>query len=173
MPGRFLKTFEPVMKVIPEVRAPERKVGFNEKIFWTAMALIIYLVMSYVPLYGLQTTQETSAMRIIFASTKGSLMELGIGPIVTAGLILQMLAGSNFINVDFSNPEDRSLFTGVSKIFSIILTGFQADLFDMGDLQHLAHGSIDCDLHRTDDCRNITNAPRRDGSKGVGNRKRN
>jgi preprotein translocase SecY subunit len=129
LPGRFLKTFEPVMKVIPEVRAPERKVGFNEKIFWTAMALIIYLVMSYVPLYGLQTTQDISAMRIIFASTKGSLMELGIGPIVTAGLILQMLAGSNFINVDFSNPEDRSLFTGVSKIFSIILTGFQASAY--------------------------------------------
>ena len=117
------------MKVIPEVRAPERKVGFNEKIMWTAVALIIYLVMSYVPLYGLQATQEVSAMRIIFASTKGSLMELGIGPIVTAGLILQMLAGSNFIKVDFSNPEDRSLFTGVSKIFSIILTGFQASAY--------------------------------------------
>jgi len=127
--GRFLKAFEPLMKVIPEVRAPERKVGFNEKILWTAIALIIYLVMSYVPLYGLQTAEETSAMRIIFASTKGSLMELGIGPIVTAGLILQMLAGANFIGVDFSNPEDRSLFTGVSKIFSIIFTAFQASAY--------------------------------------------
>ena len=129
MAGRFLKTFEPLMKVIPEVRSPERKVGFNEKILWTAIALIIYIVMSYVPLYGLQTAEETSAMRIIFASTKGSLMELGIGPIVTAGLILQMLAGANFIDVDFSNPEDRSLFTGVSKIFSIIFTAFQASAY--------------------------------------------
>jgi preprotein translocase SecY subunit len=129
LPGRFLKTFEPVMKIIPEVRAPERKVGFNEKLFWTAAALIIYLVMSNVPLYGLQAVQETSVMRIIFASTRGTLMELGIGPIVTAGLILQMLAGSNFINVDFSNPEDRSLFTGASKVFSVILTAFQASAY--------------------------------------------
>ncbi|MBS7614555.1 preprotein translocase subunit SecY [Candidatus Bathyarchaeota archaeon] len=129
MPGRFLKAFEPLMKIVPEVRAPERKVGFNEKILWTAIALIIYLVMSYVPLYGLQTAQETSAMRIIFASTRGSLMELGIGPIVTAGLILQMLAGADFIEVDFSNHEDRSLFTGVSKIFSIIFTAFQASAY--------------------------------------------
>jgi len=129
LPGKFLKAFEPLMKIIPEVRAPERKVGFNEKILWTAIALIIYLVMSYVPLYGLQTSQETSAMRIIFASTRGSLMELGIGPIVTAGLILQMLAGADFIEVDFSNPEDRSLFTGVSKIFSIIFTAFQASAY--------------------------------------------
>jgi len=129
LPGRFLKTFEPIMKFIPEVRAPERKVRFNEKLMWTGIALIIYLVMCYVPLYGLERAEETSAMRIIFASTKGSLMELGIGPIVTAGLILQMLAGAKFIHVDFSNPEDRSLFTGVSKIFSIIFTAFQASAY--------------------------------------------
>ena len=102
MPGRFLKIFEPVMRLIPEVRAPERRVGFNEKVFWTAIALIIYLVMSEVPLYGLAGAgMETAfSIRIIFASTKGTLMELGIGPIVTAGLILQMLAGSDFIHVD-------------------------------------------------------------------------
>jgi protein transport protein SEC61 subunit alpha len=127
--GRFLKTFEPVMKIIPEVRAPERKVGFNEKIFWTGMALIIYLVMSVVPLYGLQMQTSTSAWQVIMASTRGTLMELGIGPIVTAGLILQMLAGSNIIDVDFSNSEDRSLFTGVSKIFSVIFVAFQASAY--------------------------------------------
>jgi preprotein translocase SecY subunit len=129
LPGRFLKTFEPVMKIVPEVRAPERKVGFNEKIFWTAIALIIYLVMSLVPLYGLQVSAQTSVMNIIFASTQGTLMQLGIAPIVTAGLILQMLAGSHFIEFDYSNSEDRSLFTGVSKIFSMILTAFQASAY--------------------------------------------
>jgi len=61
-------------------------------------------------------------------------MELGIGPIVTAGLILQMLAGSNLIEVDFSNPEDRSLFTGASKVLSIILTAFQASAYIVSGL---------------------------------------
>ena len=131
MPGRFLRAMEPVMRIIPEVRAPEKRIGFNERLFWTGIALIIYLVMSEVPLYGLAgQTQETAfSIRIIFASTKGTLMELGIGPIVTAGLILQMLAGSELIKVDFSNPEDRSLFTGASKIFSLIFTGFQASAY--------------------------------------------
>ena len=131
MPGRFLRTFEPVMRLIPEVRAPERRVGFNEKIFWTAIALVIYLVMSEVPLYGLAGAglETAFSIRIIFASTKGTLMELGIGPIVTAGLILQMLAGSDFIHVDFSDPEDRSLFTGASKVFSLIFTAFQASAY--------------------------------------------
>ena len=99
------------MRLMPEVKTPERKVGFNERIMWTGLALIIYLVMSEVPLYGLGGLGQDQLLyiRVIFASRQGTLMELGIGPIVTAGLILQMLAGSGFIGVDFSDPEDRSL----------------------------------------------------------------
>ncbi len=135
MPGRFLRTFEPVMRLIPEVKSPERRISFNEKLFWTGMALILYLVMAEVPLYGMAAMgQDNLYYRVIFASAKGTLMELGIGPIVTAGLILQMLAGSGFIEVNFSDPEDRSLFTGASKIFSIVLTGFQASAYLVGGL---------------------------------------
>ena len=135
MPGRFLRTFEPVMRLIPEVKSPERRVSFNEKLFWTGMALILYLVMAEVPLYGLAAMgQDNLYIRVIFASNQGTLMELGIGPIVTAGLILQMLAGSGFIDVNFSDPEDRSLFTGASKIFSIVFTGFQASAYLVGGL---------------------------------------
>jgi preprotein translocase SecY subunit len=122
------------MRLLPEVRSPERKVRFNEKLLWTGIALVIYLVMSEIPLYGLAGTDQDNLFyyRVIFASTRGTLMELGIGPIVTAGLILQMLAGSDFIKVDFSNPEDRSLFTGASKVFSLILTGVQASAYLFG-----------------------------------------
>ena len=56
-------------------------------------------------------------------------MELGIGPIVTAGLILQLLAGSSIIKCDMSNSEDRGLFTSASKVFSIALTGIQAGAY--------------------------------------------
>jgi preprotein translocase SecY subunit len=56
-------------------------------------------------------------------------MELGIGPIVTAGLILQLLAGSAIIQCDMSDSEDRGLFTVGSKVFSIVLTGIQASAY--------------------------------------------
>ncbi len=131
MAGRFLSLFKPVARILPEIRVPERRVGFNEKIFWTALALIIYLIMSEIPLYGIPTTEEErlGALRVIFASSRGTLMELGIGPIVTAGLILQLLVGSAMIECDMSHPEDRSLFTTASKTFSIILTGVQASAY--------------------------------------------
>jgi preprotein translocase SecY subunit len=131
MAGRFLSLFRPLARVLPEIKVPERKVGFNEKIFWTAIVLIIYLVMSEISLYGIPASvQERFApLRVIFASNRGTLMELGIGPIVTAGLILQLLAGSAIIQCDMSNPEDRGLFTVASKFFSILLTGIQASAY--------------------------------------------
>ena len=128
MAGRFLSLFKPIGRVLPEIKVPGRKVSFNEKIFWTALVLMIFLVMSEVPLYGVSPEAEDqfSALRVIFASSRGTLMELGIGPIVTAGLILQLLVGSAIIQCDMSDPQDRGLFTIASKVFSIGLTGVQA-----------------------------------------------
>ena len=141
MPGRFLNAFKPFSRFTPEVSPPDRKVSFNEKLFWTAIALVIYLIMTEVPLYkvGLGGGLELEYLRVIFASNRGSLMELGIGPIVTAGLILQLLAGSGIISVDFGNTEDRALFTTATKIFSLLMTGFQASAYIIGGV----YGSLD------------------------------
>lgn len=42
-------------------------------------------------------------------------MELGISPIVTSGMIMQLLAGSKLIDVDKKLKEDRDLFEGAQK----------------------------------------------------------
>ena len=141
MAGRFLTLFKPLSRFMPEVGAPARRVGFNEKIFWTAMALVLYLIMSEVPLFrvGRAGGWELTYLRVIFASNRGTLMELGIGPIVTAGLILQLLAGSGMIACDFTNPEDRGLFTTASKFFSIVMTGVQASAYLIGGV----YGTLD------------------------------
>jgi len=132
---RFIELFKPIARFFPDIKAPDRKVAFNEKIFWTAIALIIYFVMSQTPLYGIGTAglnDPLGSLRVIFASNRGTLMELGIGPIVTAGLILQVLAGSKMVNIDMSNPEDRSLFTSASKILSVVMTVFEASAYILG-----------------------------------------
>ncbi len=140
MPGRFLSLFKPLGRVLPEIKKPERKVSFNEKIFWTALVLVIFLVMTQVPLYGVAASAQDQfgSLRVIFASNRGTLMELGIGPIVTAGLILQLLAGSNIIQCDMSNSEDRGLFTSASKVFTVILTGIQGAAYIISGM----YGSI-------------------------------
>jgi len=142
MAGRFLSVFKPISRITPEVSPPKRKIGFNEKLFWTGLALALYLVMAEVPLYGVPPTEQGDPflyLRVIFASHRGSLMELGIGPIVTAGLILQLLAGSGMIQCDMANPDDRMLFTTASKWFSIILIGVQASAYIIGGV----YGTLD------------------------------
>lgn len=133
MAGRFLSMFGPLSRFMPEIGKPIRKVSFNEKLFWTGLALVIYLVMSQTPLFHVGGSgDQFGALRVIFASNRGTLTELGIGPIVTGGLILQLLIGSGIIGADLSNPEDRSLFTAANKFFSILLTGVQAAAYLIG-----------------------------------------
>ncbi len=114
---------------MPEVKAPDRKVSFREKFVWTALILLLYLIMAELPLYGIDPQQGYDYfywMRIILASNRGSLMELGIGPIVTAGLIMQLLVGSQLIRVDMGDPYQRSLYTGAQKVLAVFMTAFQA-----------------------------------------------
>ncbi len=128
MPSRFLKILSPFVRVMPEVKPPEKEVAFKEKFIWTAVTLLIYLVMANLPLWGISRSSGTDYFywwRVLLASNRGTLMELGIGPIVTAGLIMQMLSGSKLINVDFSDPDDRMLFTGAQKVLAIFMTIIQ------------------------------------------------
>jgi protein transport protein SEC61 subunit alpha len=85
---------------------------------WTAITLFIFLVCSQIPLYGIMSSESSDPMywmRVILASNRGTLMELGITPIITSGMIMQLLAGANIIHVDYSLKEDRALFSGAQK----------------------------------------------------------
>ncbi|MBS7658236.1 MAG: preprotein translocase subunit SecY [Candidatus Bathyarchaeia archaeon] len=132
---RFIELFKPLARFLPDISSPKRKVSFNERLLWTGLVLIIYFIMSEIPLYGVGkggAQDPFGALRIIFASHRGTLMELGIGPIVTAGLILQILAGSKMINVDLSDPSDRALFTSASKVLAVFMTLFEALAYLIG-----------------------------------------
>jgi preprotein translocase SecY subunit len=122
--------------VLPEIRKPTRKPSLTEKLMWTGIALAVYLVMAVTPLTGVAIGQQSqfSYSSIIFASQQGTLMTLGIGPIVTAGLILQLLAGSEIIKVDFQNPEDRVLFTSATKLLTMIVIVVEASAYLIGGL---------------------------------------
>lgn len=115
---RFLELVRPFMGILPEVTPPDRKIPFNHKALWTATTLLIFLVMSQVPLYGIMSSDSSDPlywMRVILASNRGTLMELGITPVLTSGMIMQLLAGAQLVEVDFSLKEDRVLFSAAQK----------------------------------------------------------
>merc|ERR1711975_139858 len=122
---RFLELIRPFMCVLPEVKSPDRKRPFKEKVLWTAITLFIFLVCCQIPLYGIKSNAGSDPiywMRVILASNRGTLMELGISPIVTSGLVMQLLAGSKIIEVDQGMKRDRELFQGAQKLFGMIIT---------------------------------------------------
>ena len=77
------------------------------------------------PIYGIERAVSSDPfywMRVILASNRGSLMELGISPIATAGLVMQLLAGSRIIEMNYSSKEDRALFNGGQKLLGVLIT---------------------------------------------------
>ena len=120
---------QPAMVVLPEVSQPEKPVKFQDKVLWTAVSLFIFLVCCQIPVYGIRASANADPfywLRVILASNKGTLMELGISPIVNSGLIMQLLSGAKIIDVDENNKEDRTLFNGAQKLFAIAITIVEA-----------------------------------------------
>ena len=92
---------------------------------WTMVTLFIFLVCCQIPLYGIAPSKSTDPfywMRVILASNRGTLMELGISPIITAGMVMQLLHGARIIEVNMQLKEDRALFQGAQKLFAILIT---------------------------------------------------
>eukprot|EP00834_Sanchytrium_tribonematis_P008039 NODE_839_length_3588_cov_1.240183.p1 type:complete len:447 gc:universal NODE_839_length_3588_cov_1.240183:332-1672(+) len=129
MSFRILDLVRPFCSYLPEVDAPERRVPFNQRVLWTGVVLFIFLVCSQIPLYGILSSETADPLywlRIIMASNRGTIMELGITPIITSGMIMQLLVGANLVEVDYSVREDRVLFNAAQKLFAMLLTFGQA-----------------------------------------------
>jgi preprotein translocase subunit SecY len=109
--------------VYPTITKPERHVRFNEKMWTTTFVLIIYFAMTNVMLYGLsgEALDLFSGFRSIMAGASGTIMHLGIGPIVTGSIIMQLFAGAKIIRLDLSNSDDKAMYQGVQKLLVLIM----------------------------------------------------
>ncbi|MGC9145143.1 MAG: preprotein translocase subunit SecY [Nitrososphaeria archaeon] len=114
--------FFKISSVLPEVPKPKQKPSLTERLIWTLLAVVLYLLMAQIPLYGVLKSSSSLLFfyQIIFAANIGTLMTLGIGPIVTAGLIAQVLMGSDLIHLDLTNPEDQKFFASITKILTFV-----------------------------------------------------
>jgi protein transport protein SEC61 subunit alpha len=145
---RVIDLVKPLMCVLPEVSTPDRRIPFREKVLWTSISLFVFLVCTQIPLYGITTSKSSDPfywMRVILASNRGTLMELGISPIVTSGMVCQLLAGSKIIDVDQSLKEDRMLFSAAQKLMGLLITLGEAVAYVLsgmyGEVKELGAGN--------------------------------
>ncbi|MDD6285211.1 preprotein translocase subunit SecY [Candidatus Methanosphaera massiliense] len=122
-----LDSIKPFYSLLPQVVNPDKQLGFREKIKWTGIILILYFILTEVSLYGLSPTaiDQFAQLRSVMAGSFGSILTLGIGPIVTASIVMQLLVGGKLIDLDLSKPEDKSAFQGTQKLLAIIFTLFE------------------------------------------------
>jgi len=108
---------------LPQIPKPKKKITLQKRLLWCGVILLIYMVMGQTPLFGATAPQFDflAFARVIFASQQGTLVELGIGPIVTAGLLMQLLRGSEILKFDFKKPEERGIFQTATKMVTYIV----------------------------------------------------
>lgn len=123
--GSLLDRMEPLLAAMPAVRSPEGHIHFKNKLLWTAGILILYFVLTNIPLWGLAPTSQDMFLyyRALVAGASGSLIQLGIGPIVTASIVLQLLKGADILHIDTTEARGQVMYMGLQKllIFAMII----------------------------------------------------
>src|SRR3989338_1923919 len=124
---------------LPEVKKPEeKKLGFNVKLKWTLIILGAFFILANIPLYGLSANslQRFEFLALILGTDFGSIISLGIGPLVMASIILQLLVGSGILRLDTTTHEGKRNFQGLQRIGVILFIIFESIVYVvMGGLQ--------------------------------------
>lgn len=121
-----------LLKNLPEVTPPiEKKVSFNVKLKWTLIILIAFFILSNVTLVGITPGAQSrfEYLSTFLGASFGSLMTLGIGPIVMASIILQLLVGAQILSVDTSTPEGKKYFQGLQKLLTFAFVIFESMVY--------------------------------------------
>ena len=128
----ILSSLESISEFIPEVKKPtQRKLSFKEKLKWTLAILAAFFVLSLIPLYGLggNSFQQFEFLSVILGASFGSILSLGIGPIVTASIVLQLLSGSGLLPLDLTTHEGKKQFQALQKIGTLFFILFEAGIY--------------------------------------------
>ncbi len=121
-----------ILMNLPEVAGPtQKRLSFKEKLKWTSIILVLFFIMGMVPLFGIgrNTLQQFELLSVILGAQFGSLISLGIGPIVTGSIVLQLLNGSGIVKFDLTTHDGKRKFQGVQKCMAIFFTVFEAFIY--------------------------------------------
>ncbi|MBS3093298.1 preprotein translocase subunit SecY [Candidatus Pacearchaeota archaeon] len=121
-----------ILKNLPEVKSPtEKRLSFNSKLKWTLIILVSYFILSNIAVYGADPgfLEQFEFLAVIIGTNFGSIISLGIGPIVMASIILQLLVGSQILEIDTSTTEGRKFFQGLQRLLVLFFILFESTIY--------------------------------------------
>jgi len=120
----LLYKLKPLTDRLPAVKKPEGHVHFRTKMLWVVLILVLYFAMTNVMIYGLDQKGNLDLFaqyRAILAGAQFSLMHLGIGPIVTGSIIMQLFTGAKIIRLNLKDSDDKAMYQGTQKFLVIVM----------------------------------------------------
>jgi len=119
---------EPLLAAMPAVKGPEGHVHFKNKLIWTLGILILYFALTNIPIFGMAAESQDlfAAWRALLAGASGSIVHLGIGPIVTASIVLQLLKGADILRIDTSETRGQVMYMGLQKLLIFVMIVVEA-----------------------------------------------
>lgn len=124
-----------ILKFVPSVKKPDRPFTFKEKLKWTGIIMSIYFIMFTTRAYGVSASALSNPViqlaSIVFAAKIGSLITVGIGPIVLSSIVLQLLQGSGALNIDLTDMEQKGRFQSIQKLIAIIIAVVESFVFTL------------------------------------------
>ncbi len=127
--GSRLYGLKPITSRMPAVSQPKGHVHFRTKLFWTIGVLLLYFLLANIYLFGVDQSTVIdlfASYRAILAGAQGTLMDLGIGPIVTGSIIMQLFTGAKIIDLDLTDDEDKGMYQGTQKVLVVAMIFVEA-----------------------------------------------
>ncbi len=124
--------FETILNNFPEVARPtQKRLSFKEKMKWTGIVLLLFFALGLTPLVGLgkNALSHFELISVILGAQLGSITSLGVGPIVTASIVLQLLNGSGLVKFDLTTKQGKQRFQGVQKLLILFLIIFESAIY--------------------------------------------
>lgn len=124
--------YDAIVSHIPEVKGPtQKRLSFKQKTKWTLIVLMIFFILGTIPLLGLDPASQFrfEQLALILGAVFGSIISLGIGPIVTASIVMQLLNGSGLVKFDLTTQEGKKRFQGANKLLSVVFVVFESFIY--------------------------------------------
>ncbi len=128
-----LEFVDTIGNIIPSIKNPTRALSLREKMYWTAGIIVVYFLLYNT--YAIGVNQQAvnqpflQLISIIFAAKIGSLITVGIGPIVLSSIIIQLISGSGMLNIDMSDPVQKGRIQTIQKIAAIGIAIVESFIF--------------------------------------------
>ncbi|MBT3405724.1 preprotein translocase subunit SecY [Candidatus Woesearchaeota archaeon] len=127
-----MSVWDVILRNLPEVRAPSQKrLSFKEKLKWTLIILGLFFFLGLIPLFGLghNALAQFEFLSVVLGAKFGAIISLGIGPIVTASIVLQLLNGSGLVKFDLNSHSGKAKFQAVQKILTLGFIIFESIIY--------------------------------------------